>query len=1722
MQLGFSPYQGLFGFRSKKLIQGTDNRSQPVPVHKVDDVEILKQNELHVRRRKDVPHFEIPAVESIPMPADLPFPISTPVGHQFPTKKLGSTLTPDLNRVVSTVESVDSVPSNISIPIALNLCSSIDEIASVTVEHVNRTSPIKFLRQERQLPKPMCSLIKSVRSKRKKLHVSHSKLKVHKCQSPLQIFLASILHFISVATILKFLKSFQISKPKLKGQKLQASIQLARNINLPLRKRIKILQERRRKMKKKTFVFDLQENEVTFLPLLVDSQIHNVGDENNLHLYTPVKFGSGVNQIDSQVQLDSGSSTNLMGKNLALSLIEKGLINYMYAEQTIDMYDVQKNLILQPLNPINIDVSYGTKVIPTRFQVVESLDYPLLGLGSMINANMSIVSHNNDSYLYVGDITNPDSIVKNFTTSPNDILLMDDVHILPGINKISCVSSMASGVVEIKNNSDFEDTCLYVPMQYITIKDYQINMLAYNLSENVFNLLENTNVAQIMHVSIPEVVNMNVCSSIETKTHYDSSFEDEGDERFTFPLPDKQGEELLEAVEPYSIPLIEEKFDFEKDLSVNGVFPSDFLNDFISFIKDKTPNIFAKSEYDCGTLDKKYGFIEELPLTSDIPISAKPYRLNTIRAAQVKSTFEKLEKMGLVVKGHSPYATPVLLVPKADNRLRLVCDYRRLNANLETSNQPIPRIDSLLQLISDSKPTYFSTFDISQAFSSVQLGKKAQMQASIVTNENQYLPTRLNFGLKISPSFFIQCLQKVFSELPKDGNTSFCTFYFDDIVVFSKTKEEHLKHIKTVFELLHKVGLKLQPSKNNFFKKRIELLGKVITGTTISPMPKHVASLKRFPKPTSVKTVQMFLGLLTWNCNLIPDYSQTIQPITKLLRKDVKFYWGPEQDACFTYIKELLTEFTVQYFIDYSLPLYLISDASINFISGILYQVKSYSKSEIPDLLTSLEYTKDLRKLPDPKFPTPHPLLPKNSIGIPTPFQLTTKGIASPHNVPLLARDALTENLDETNVVDNLEPFLDSSQCLHIVCNVGFYSSSLTKSQSSYSIIELEALAVISSLTFFKPLLQGSNELYVLSDSRPFLFIMKLMRCGISRLQRWSIKLFSLPYNLIMVHIKGEANYADSFSRVWKVIDSEEDMPNMKKPVVVHSPFRIGQLITYDDLLNALNNNPDLVSFTPKEKKPNICKVDVSTIKYVGSKLVVELEKIISTSEIMKYQQEDGFCRHLSPDKIYYKFRNTWYKKRKNQMSLDESGRIIVPRCLVSAAIGLMHVENHCGVDSLYSQIKSLYFFPNMFQTVREFIQLCHLCAIYKACTQPKIPLAKRELDPAPKCAIWSIDQVDGLVETRGISGSFLSMVEYHSGFRIVVPLKNTTSAEIAKIIEKDLIANFGVPLLIVSDGGTNLLKSKNVKRLLNFYGTQSHISSAYHPASHGRIEVSHQAILSLLKMTSETLGKPWYELCSFVQLALNSRPSKILGGKSPNYVMFGFETDYRRKGNFKLSDIPDISEQKLIWKNHDVACDKILREYNVLRNKWNEKIGGKIKTYQKGDFVLAKNFTKSPKMKMRSKYMTEPLEVVKDFGYAILAQNNLGVIFKLHKNNIKFYPQRNLEMFNALPLKIQLQLNGKFDGKDLEKYYNELNKEEAEIIIPNQILHEGKNENTKIVPNSDEVIDSDESEVDSDDERIDVENNLPELKIKASSRRPDQPLHMNLRKRVQFQENKK
>jgi len=160
------------------------------------------------------------------------------------------------------------------------------------------------------------------------------------------------------------------------------------------------------------------------------------------------------------------------------------------------------------------------------------------------------------------------------------------------------------------------------------------------------------------------------------------------------------------------------------------------------------------------------------------------------------------------------------------------------------------------------------------------------------------------------------------------GLGDFCSVYIDDILVFSNSMEEHLEHLKQIFQRLQRVGLKLHPQKCVFGSHEVLYLGHLISGSGILPNPEKIAAVKRFPTPTSVKAVRQFLGLASYYRRFVPNFARVANSLYGLTRQDVPFQWTQACQQSFERLKDLLTTPPVLAYIDFKKQFVLHTDTS--------------------------------------------------------------------------------------------------------------------------------------------------------------------------------------------------------------------------------------------------------------------------------------------------------------------------------------------------------------------------------------------------------------------------------------------------------------------------------------------------------------------------------------------------------------------------------------------------------------------------------------------------------------------------------------------------------------------------------------------------------------------------------------------------------------------------
>ena len=369
---------------------------------------------------------------------------------------------------------------------------------------------------------------------------------------------------------------------------------------------------------------------------------------------------------------------------------------------------------------------------------------------------------------------------------------------------------------------------------------------------------------------------------------------------------------------------------------------------------DRFDDIISKGSDDIG----KTLLVKMDINTGDSP--PKPYTLSLKHYDWVQKEITTLEKTGIITKSISPWASPVVIVPKKSApgeppQRRMCVDFRRLNKQLpEVKNMsggkgcislvPLPKIDKLYAKLQGYK--VFSTLALRSGYYHIGLSDSAKPKtAFVVSGMGKFEFNRVPFGLAQAPAYF----QRLINEVLTDCN--FAMGYLDDMIIFSKTEEEHLQHLEEIFEQLRKAGLKLKLQKCRFFKKHIQYLGHLISDKGIQPLPEKLESIAKMPVPQNAKQVKQFLGLVGYYRKFVPCFSDIARPLTQLTRKNEGFNWSTECDKCFHMLKDYLQEALILRYPDPTADYILYTDASKYAYAGVLTQ--SIDRTNHPVAYTS-------------------------------------------------------------------------------------------------------------------------------------------------------------------------------------------------------------------------------------------------------------------------------------------------------------------------------------------------------------------------------------------------------------------------------------------------------------------------------------------------------------------------------------------------------------------------------------------------------------------------------------------------------------------------------------------------------------------------------------------------------------------------------------------------
>lgn len=324
-------------------------------------------------------------------------------------------------------------------------------------------------------------------------------------------------------------------------------------------------------------------------------------------------------------------------------------------------------------------------------------------------------------------------------------------------------------------------------------------------------------------------------------------------------------------------------------------------------------------------------FQHKLVVNESLPFNPKIYPIPEAFREQVNREIQKMLDNGIIERKVTSYINPIVVVKKKTGDIRLCLDARLLNTRLEKQYELPGRIDAILSSCYGS--TVFSKLDLKHSFWLIKLHEDSRKYTGFTIAGTTYQFRVVPFGISTATSALTYALERMLNQFSK-----FCVYYVDDILIFSKSQEEHCAHLEQIIHVLSKNGMKLSLNKCEFFQNSVSYLGYIVNQFGITLEKDRLDEIKSFPKPCNVKKLQSFLGLLNYYKRFIPNISEICIPLFDLLKKNTKFKWLESHEEAFTRIRSQFYNNLLLLHPNFQRDFYIRTDGSDSAIAGVLFQ----------------------------------------------------------------------------------------------------------------------------------------------------------------------------------------------------------------------------------------------------------------------------------------------------------------------------------------------------------------------------------------------------------------------------------------------------------------------------------------------------------------------------------------------------------------------------------------------------------------------------------------------------------------------------------------------------------------------------------------------------------------------------------------------------------------
>lgn len=903
-------------------------------------------------------------------------------------------------------------------------------------------------------------------------------------------------------------------------------------------------------------------------------------------------------------------------------------------------------------------------------------------------------------------------------------------------------------------------------------------------------------------------------------------------------------------------------------------------------------------------------------------VNVKQFTLPKAMREIINKQMISLERQEVIQKSQSPFNAPTFAVPKKDefggkSDSRTVHNFKKLNQNTIIQSYPIPIVWDLIDQFEKCK--YFTVLDIKSAYHQIPMNPEHMQYTAFTVDYWKYEYKRMPMGLAGAPATMQAGITNALKHLLNKG----VTVYMDDMSLSSATKQGLDELMIEVFQVLKRHNLQVHIKKCNFYTKKIDFLGFLVTPGRVRPNPRKVQAILDYPEPSSLKKLQGFLGMANYYRKFIKDYSHHAKPLTEATSAKKTFKFTPECRQAFEKLKEMLAYDVTLVIADLDKKFIISSDASDVAIGAVL------SQGEPPHDRPIQFFSKTL-----------------------TPIQRTYPA----HERECLALAEAIKEFD-TYIRGRRFTVITDSQCLvYLFTNTSGNKRLLRQAVEIFDLdfdIRFRPGKLNSVADALSRIEQDlDDDIWKEMEIKDYLLEYAQNQKLVRVVTRQQAKAFDGP----TTHT---AKHNPTIHCRSSLATNKNDYQHIFEIVALANDKRIFDLTQNEDLIAPTN---EFLAVTPRHSF-----ITVNRIPLIQSELQSIVEKIVNKIEEHEFE-EIGINTDM-PSKNIFMLKYLLLEKLKQQKILIyiHTQKIIEltdPGDIVDA-LKTHHtttIGGHMGIHRMLQTMKQIYNWHGMLRDIKNFVMQCPICQKTKPGKLIKAPMQITSVAEHP------FDHVNldfqGPISPKSSEGHAYIFVAADdlTKYSIAIPTFDQTSQTAARCFVEQVILNFGFPSSLTTDGGpafiseffTEISKQLKMKQI---------ITSPYTPRSNGNVERKNRNINEYLRAFTAKKPDSWAQLLPLYMFSYNTAVHSTTGF-SPFELLYG-----------RTIQLPDAILRKTPIYNYDSYAQLFkmeLREaWEMARNRSQKRKEASKRYYDRytndveikvGDRILVKNHVKHGK----------------------------------------------------------------------------------------------------------------------------------------------------------------